>query len=118
MPDADGATAARTFPRCSNESRGDRYGIPTPRKGYNLLVLAEWMQPADTDRCIAWAKQAYAEMEPFFASGRYVNYLGEDETGEPMAAAYGPNYRRLQEIKTKYDPNNFFRMNQNICPMS
>jgi FAD/FMN-containing dehydrogenase len=36
--------------------------------------------------------------------------------GDPTAAAYGPNYRRLQEIKKKYDPSNFFHMNQNIRP--
>ena len=39
-----------------------------------------------------------------------------DETDEPIAAAYGPNYGRLRQIKTKYDPKNFFRMNQNILP--
>lgn len=86
--------------------------------GYNLLVFSEWMEPAHTDRCIAWARETYAEMEPFVASGRYVNYLGDDETGDPIAAAYGPNYQRLREIKTKYDPNNFFHMNQNIRPLS
>ena len=78
----------------------------------------EWMERANTDRSIAWARQSYAQMEPFFASGRYVNYLGDDETGDPVAMAYGPNYRRLQELKSKYDPNNFFHMNQNIRPSS
>jgi FAD/FMN-containing dehydrogenase len=57
-------------------------------------------------------------MRPFFASGRYVNYLDDDEAGDPVAAAYGPNYRRLQRIKAKYDPKNFFRMNQNIRPLA
>jgi hypothetical protein len=56
-------------------------------------------------------------MQPHFAAGRYVNYLGDDEAGDPVAAAYGANYRRLQEVKTKYDPMNFFRMNQNIKPL-
>ena len=56
-------------------------------------------------------------MEPFVGSGRYVNYLGDDEAGDPTVAAYGPNYRRLQEIKKKYDPSNFFHMNQNIRPL-
>jgi FAD/FMN-containing dehydrogenase len=74
------------------------------------------MEPANTDRCIAWARETYAQMEPFFASGRYVNYLGDDEPGDPTAAAYGPNYRRLQDLKTKYDPSNFFHLNQNIRP--
>jgi FAD/FMN-containing dehydrogenase len=57
-------------------------------------------------------------MEPFIGSGRYVNYLDDDDIGDPVVAAYGPNYRRLQEIKTRYDPNNFFHMNQNIRPLS
>jgi FAD/FMN-containing dehydrogenase len=92
--------------------------FPHRFKGYNLLVLCQWMEPTNTDRSIAWARKTYAEMEPFAASGRYVNYLDDDETGDPVAAAYGPNYRRLQELKTKYDPNNFFHMNQNIRPLS
>ena len=47
---------------------------------------------------------------------RYVNYLADDERGEAVVAAYGPNYRRLQQIKAKYDPHNVFRMNHNISP--
>ena len=51
----------------------------------------------DTSRCIAWARETYESMQPFFGSGRYVNYLDDDEAGDPVAAAYGPNYRRLQQ---------------------
>jgi FAD/FMN-containing dehydrogenase len=47
-----------------------------------------------------------------------VNYLDDDEAGDPAAAAYGPNYRRLQQIKARYDPDNFFRQNQNIRPLA
>ena len=92
--------------------------FPHRATGYNLLVLSQWVDPASTDRCIAWARETYAAMEPFAAAGRYVNYLDNDEPGEPVAAAYGPNYRRLRELKTKYDPKNFFRMNQNIRPLT
>ena len=92
--------------------------FPHRAEGYNFIVISEWTERANTDRSIAWARQSYAQMEPFFASGRYVNYLGDDETGDPVAMAYGPNYRRLQELKSKYDPNNFFHMNQNIRPSS
>ena len=91
--------------------------FPHRADGYNLLVLSQWMEPAENDRCRAWARQSYGQMEPFVGPGRYVNYLGDDEPGDPAVAAYGPNYSRLQEIKTKYDPTNFFHMNQNIRPL-
>jgi FAD/FMN-containing dehydrogenase len=71
-----------------------------------------------TDRCIAWTRDTYAQMAPFAAAGRYVNYLGDEEGVDPVPAAYGPNYRRLRELKSKYDPKNFFRMNQNIRPLT
>jgi FAD/FMN-containing dehydrogenase len=92
--------------------------FPHRQEGYNFLILTQWMQPSDTSRCIAWTRETYESMRPFFASGRYVNYLDDDEVGDPVAAAYGPNYRRLQRIKAKYDPKNFFRMNQNIRPLA
>jgi hypothetical protein len=56
-------------------------------------------------------------MEPFVGSGRHVNYLDDDGSGDPVPAAYGLNYRRLQELKTKYDPKNFSRMNKNVRPL-
>lgn len=90
--------------------------FPHRRDGYNFLVLGQWTLPADTDACIAWTRETYDDMQPFFAAGRYVNYLDGDETGDPAAAAYGTNYPRLQQIKARYDPMNFFHMNQNIRP--
>jgi len=91
--------------------------FPHRRAGYNFLVLSQTLDPTLSDRCTAWVRQTYAAMEPFIASGRYVNYLDDDETGEAVPAAYGPNYKRLQEIKTTYDPSNLFHMNQNIRPL-
>ena len=90
--------------------------FPVRAEGYNFLVLGQWTEPSISDRCIAWTRQTYAAMAPFFATARYVNYLDEDDLGDPVAAAYGPNYRRLQQLKAKYDPENFFHMNQNIRP--
>jgi len=92
--------------------------FPHRRQGYNFLVLAQWMKPTDTNACIAWARETSERMQPFFAAGRYVNYLDDDETNDAVAAAYGPNYRKLQQVKAKYDPKNFFRMNQNIRPLA
>lgn len=92
--------------------------FPHRKEGYNFLILAQWTDPVDADACIGWARETARRMQPFFATARYVNYLDDDETGDPVAAAYGPNYRRLQQIKAKYDPANVFRMNQNIRPMA
>lgn len=92
--------------------------FPLRAPGYNFLVLSQWTDPADDEQGIAWARETYAAMQPFVGVGRYVNYLDDDEPGDAVAAAYGPNYRRLREIKAKYDPENFFHMNQNIRPLS
>lgn len=54
-------------------------------------------------------------MRPFSTGGVYTNNLGDEGT-ERIAAAYGENYKRLLELKNKYDPTNFFRLNRNIGP--
>jgi len=91
--------------------------FPHRANGYNLVVLSEWMKAADSGSCTQWARQTYDAMRPFMGDGRYVNYMGDDEAADQMAAAaYGPNYPRLQKIKAKYDPDNVFHMNQNIRP--
>ena len=54
-------------------------------------------------------------MRPFSTGGVYVNNLG-DEGEDRVRAAYGSNYDRLVALKTRYDPTNFFRLNQNIKP--
>ncbi|MEA3109166.1 MAG: hypothetical protein QOI88_3771 [Gammaproteobacteria bacterium] len=92
--------------------------FPHRAPGYNLLVLSEWMDPAQNEACIKWARDSYGALQPFMGTGRYVNYFDDDEQDEAVVTAYGPNYRRLQQVKTAYDPENFFRMNQNIPPHS
>lgn len=91
--------------------------FPHRREGYNFLVVSEWLDPAENARNIAWARESYDAMRPCFASGRYVNYLGDDDGEDAVAAAYGPNYQRLRTLKAKYDPTNLFHLNQNIRPI-
>ena len=90
--------------------------FPHRREGYNFLVVSEWIEPADNARNIAWARESYDAMRPCFTPGRYVNYLGDDDGEDAVAAAYGPNYQRLRALKAKYDPTNLFHLNQNIRP--
>lgn len=91
--------------------------FPHRAEGYNFFILTQWIEPTLTDRCIAWTRETYRKMEPFAAAGRYVNYLDDDEPDDAVSAAYGPNYQRLRQLKTRYDPKNFFHMNQNIRPL-
>jgi FAD/FMN-containing dehydrogenase len=94
----------------------DATAFPHRREGYQLLVVSQWLEPLDSARNIAWARESYDAMRPYFVSGRYVNYLGEDEGDDAVKAAYGANYERLRTLKAKYDPTNLFHLNQNIQP--
>ena len=83
--------------------------------------FAVWMEHHETDANIAWTRRIFENLTPFLADGRYVNYLDDDEEefgSDPVRAAYGPNYDRLVEVKTKYDPENMFHLNFNIPPNS
>jgi FAD/FMN-containing dehydrogenase len=82
---------------------------------YNLLVTTMWTDAADTDANIQWTREFWQAMQPFLADAAYVNYLGE-VSEEGLRAAYGRKYERLGALKAKYDPTNFFCMNQNIKP--
>ena len=90
--------------------------VPHRHPGYNLGIFSEWTDPATTDENIAWARETYAAIKPYRAELRYVNYLDEDDVGEAVRAAYGPNYDRLVEVKRRYDPDNVFHLNHNIDP--
>ncbi|HEU5378973.1 MAG TPA: FAD-binding oxidoreductase [Ktedonobacteraceae bacterium] len=71
--------------------------------------------PANTDRIVAWARNYWNDLHPYSAGGSYVNFM-MDEGQERVKASYRDNYERLQAVKRKYDPTNFFRVNQNIKP--
>jgi FAD/FMN-containing dehydrogenase len=76
---------------------------------------ARWESQADDERCIGWARDVFNASAPFASGGVYVNFLTADE-GDRVRAAYGSNYRRLAQVKRRYDPNNLFSMNLNIAP--
>jgi FAD/FMN-containing dehydrogenase len=82
---------------------------------YNLLITSMWADAAETEQNIAWTREFWKAMAPFTTGGVYLNYLGS-EGQDRVRAAYGENYERLAAIKNKYDPENFFRLNQNIEP--
>ena len=79
-------------------------------------IVAIDADPANMPRNMAWMRQYAAALQPFSAAGGYVNFLMDDEGQERVRATYRGNYDRLVDIKTKYDPTNLFRVNQNIKP--
>jgi FAD/FMN-containing dehydrogenase len=90
--------------------------VPHREKGWNLLIPSVWTDPADTDANIAWTRETFAALRPHFGTGRWLNYLGDDQADDAIRAAYGPNYDRLVEVKRRYDPDNVFHLNHNIAP--
>jgi len=82
-----------------------------------LNVHSRWEKPEDDKTCISWARGFFNATAPYATGDVYVNFLTQDEA-DRIRAAYGPNYDRLVQLKSKYDPANLFRMNQNIKPAS
>lgn len=85
---------------------------------YNLILITNWTEAADTARNVQWTRDLWAALKPYATGGVYVNNIGQaaDGDGELIRAAYGANYQRLAAIKHRYDPRNLFRHNQNIAP--
>lgn len=91
-------------------SFGDRYGQ------HAININAVWTDPQESDEHIRWAREFFASTEPFSTGSVYVNFLG-NEGEKRVKAAYGEaKYERLVALKNKYDPTNFFSLNQNIKP--
>ena len=90
--------------------------VPHRAEGWNLLIPSVWIDPAATDENIAWTRETHARLRPHLDEGRWLNYLGDDQAGDAVRAAYGPNYERLLEVKRRYDPENVFHHNHNIDP--
>ncbi len=82
---------------------------------YDYVTYSLWTDPGESERHIQWTRDFWTAMQPF-SVGVYVNELG-NEGEDRVRAAYPPaTYERLVALKNKYDPTNFFRLNQNIKP--
>ncbi len=90
--------------------------VPHRDEGWNLFIPSVWTDSSDTDANVQWTRETFAALRPEFGSGRWLNYLGDDQADDAVRAAYGPNYDRLKEVKRRYDPDNVFHLNHNIAP--
>ncbi|MBB5534376.1 FAD-binding oxidoreductase [Rhizobium giardinii] len=90
--------------------------FPQRNSHFVMNVHARWREAAKDQACIGWARQLFEAAKPHSAGTAYINFMPEDET-DRVEAAYGDNYKRLAQIKQQYDPQNLFRMNQNVRPV-
>lgn len=96
----------------------DATAFPHREASYNILILGQWINPTEDHLHVRWAREAWDALAPFASGAALMNTLSEGESPSVVRAAYGDNYPRLAAIKAKYDPQNLFRMNQNILPQA
>src|SRR5215467_8311289 len=104
-----GGAAARVAP--GETAFGDR------SSPFVLNLLANWSDPADDAANISWIRSLFARLRPTMVPGVHINFMSGDEA-DRVSEAYRERWERLRAIKTIYDPQNFFRLNQNIPPLT
>jgi FAD/FMN-containing dehydrogenase len=82
---------------------------------WSMVIVGVDPDPANADKITKWTKEYWEAVHPYSLGGAYVNFM-MDEGTDRIKATYRDNYDRLVEIKRKYDPTNFFHVNQNIKP--
>ncbi len=82
-----------------------------------MNIVARWLEQADDERELAWARDLRAAMQPFATGATYVNFLGLGDAG--VRDAYdAERFARLGDLKHRWDPTNAFHLNQNIAPVA
>jgi FAD/FMN-containing dehydrogenase len=93
----------------------DATAFPHRDARWLINIAGQWHEPGDTEDEVAWVHGTFATLEPHLSGGAYSNFM-EDDDAEAATVAYGSTLERLQRIKAIYDPDNVFRLNQNIEP--
>jgi FAD/FMN-containing dehydrogenase len=96
---------------------GDFSALAFRRAAFNVSATAVWTDVAEDEAHVAWARATARAIEPWSLGGGYANYMQADEPLERVRAAFGDAaFDRLQVLKTRFDPTNVLRRNQNIPP--
>ncbi|WP_411964351.1 FAD-binding oxidoreductase [Haloferax sp. YSMS24] len=97
-----------------NRVPSDATAYPHRDADFLVNITTRWSDPALDEECIAWTREYFDALAPYATGGTYVNFTTETEGEQPMA--YMDNYDRLVELKNEWDPENLFRLNQNVEP--
>jgi hypothetical protein len=98
-----------------NEPAPDAIAYPHRDVGFAVTPGGRWEEATEDGACIAWVRECHDALSEHATDGVYMNFLSQGED-DRFRLAYGDNYERLQKVKAAYDPDNFFRMHQNIAP--
>ena len=96
----------------------DATAFPHRSQGFSVMILSQWMESAENEANIAWARETYDRLRAHAQQGGYINYLGDDDIENRTREVLGANFHRLQSLKDRYDPRNILHLNQNIPPSS
>ena len=98
----------------------DATPFPHRSAGYWINIYGFWADPADDESRIAFVRDTAEDLAPFATAGQYVNFQGQEIAGhrnlEPRAVFGDDAFRRLVQVKRRYDPQNAFHINTNIPP--
>jgi FAD/FMN-containing dehydrogenase len=96
----------------------DATAFPHRDARFNFTTMATWTNPAEAATHVEFARKHWNAMLPHSTSGGYVNYLSNDCDDDVIRGTFAGNYDRLAAVKAKYDPTNFFHLNQNVKPVA
>ena len=102
---------------CGAASRVDPQATAFANRAFRYapVIVSQWLDPAETEVNVRWARDFWRVLQPFAGGAVYVNDLSYDDDGR-IRSGYGASCERLAALKKKYDPDNFFRLNPNITP--
>jgi FAD/FMN-containing dehydrogenase len=115
MPTPLSATHFYPINGAAHKHRSDETAFSFRDANWAEVIIGVDPDPANKDKITGWARRYWEDLHPYSAGGAYVNFL-MDEGQDHVKATYRDNYGRLAAIKNKYDPENFFCVNQNIRP--
>ena len=114
LPSAQSEIFIAQMGGATNRISPDATAYPHRDVEFIMNVHTRWDTADQDNACVSWAREFYTATEPFATGGVYVNFISEGD--DSVRSAYGNNYDRLSRVKSKYDPDNFFRLIQNVRP--
>lgn len=94
----------------------DRTAFALRGMKWELDLIAQWRDPRESARHLAWARRWWGRIEPLTGGSVYINHLAGDDSQERARRSFGDNHQRLATIKAWYDPDNVWHLNPNILP--